>query len=165
MFDDEQHQTCAPAALQLLLLTAHTNSWLSLRPFQVLHSKVVGHFRSHMTTSSSVCMKILLFQMTNESRQTQLKASHCSSLLVLFFEERWPTALFPRLHLDAPIADPALPDDGASSAHRHHPLREHPRIPCCQAEHPQVRTCEGGWGWGGYFLIFIWNRQADYTVC
>lgn len=48
----------------------------------------------------------------------------------------------PRLHLNAPITDPALPDDGASSAHRHHPLREHPRISCCQAEHPRVRTTE-----------------------
>lgn len=48
----------------------------------------------------------------------------------------------PRLHLNAPITDPALPDDGASSAHRHHPLREHPRISRGQAEHPRVRTIE-----------------------
>lgn len=45
---------------------------------------------------------------------------------------------FPRLHPDAPVTDTALPDDGASPAHGHHPLRKYPRIPCRPSEHPQV---------------------------
>lgn len=50
--------------------------------------------------------------------------------------------IFPRLHPDASVPDTALPDDRASSAHWHHPLREYPRIPRCPPEHPRVRKDE-----------------------
>jgi len=46
---------------------------------------------------------------------------------------------YSRFHPDASVTDAALLDDGAAASHGHHPLREHPRIPCCPAQHPQVR--------------------------
>lgn len=48
---------------------------------------------------------------------------------------------FVRFHPHAPVAYSSISDDGSPATHRHHSLREHPRICCRSPEHPQVSDC------------------------
>lgn len=75
------------------------------------------------------------------------------------FRSHWWYLIF-RLHPDASVTDAAIPNDGASTAHGHHPLREHPRVRLCPTEHPQVRAADR-WNtrekWPFFFKQFLIN--------